>query len=626
MSGTAVKPRAAHASARADAAAVVERAGLPAELGELVLSVTGSVRLWRAERAEVARELCAHLSDGLEAGRTPAQLRTSFGDPARAAALILRAKRRQRPWWWHAQRRAWMGLLLVLAIAAVVYGVLALRFFLASPTIKHNYIAELNAAVRATAPEDRAWPLYVQSIREFGKRPDFMMSAEYSDPQAPGEPHWDVLSAWLKDHHRALETVRRAAGKPLLGYVYRASLDPDLGRAMESLGEGFTYQPEDSVEPDNPLVIGVLLPHLAYMRKYTRWLSADAALAVSERDSARFEADINAMLGMAEQALGERFIISQLVGLAIGAATLETVLRTLDNPDAVGLLSGARLTTLAHRLAGFAGGRVRIDTSQERVFIDDVLQRFYTDDGRGDGYLVNSTETKRLYDDFGVVRPKGHALLTAIGPVQSVLLPSRKAVNARTDAFIAAAATDDLLPPWRHNERTSDERWRELMRSGIYTVLPIIESLLGGDDQGPTNSAFAARDLFEARRDGALVVLALEVARRRTGAYPATLAELTPAFLPRVPLDPFDGKPLRYLAPKSAADRPVLYSVGVDGVDDGGTAPATKAGRADAANLGLLAAFRGTVAPSDPQMRRLEGARGDWVLWPRPPEVGQTAE
>jgi hypothetical protein len=43
---------------------------------------------------------------------------------------------------------------------------------------------------------------------------------------------------------------------------------------------------------------------------------------------------------------------------------------------------------------------------------------------------------------------------------------------------------------------------------------------------------------------------------------------LVPEFLPAVPVDPADGQPLRYRA--AAAGGFTLYSVGEDGVDDGG--------------------------------------------------------
>lgn len=80
---------------------------------------------------------------------------------------------------------------------------------------------------------------------------------------------------------------------------------------------------------------------------------------------------------------------------------------------------------------------------------------------------------------------------------------------------------------------------------------------------------FASISARESVRALALAAIAL---RRyeidHEGAIPSSLAELCPKYLAEVPLDPMDGKPLRYV-PK--ADRTYrLYSVGTDGTDDGG--------------------------------------------------------
>ncbi len=64
-----------------------------------------------------------------------------------------------------------------------------------------------------------------------------------------------------------------------------------------------------------------------------------------------------------------------------------------------------------------------------------------------------------------------------------------------------------------------------------------------------------------------LGAVAAERYRRARGRWPATLADLTPAFPGAVPLDPYDGKPLRY---RKLPDGVVVYSVGLDGNDDGG--------------------------------------------------------
>ncbi len=63
------------------------------------------------------------------------------------------------------------------------------------------------------------------------------------------------------------------------------------------------------------------------------------------------------------------------------------------------------------------------------------------------------------------------------------------------------------------------------------------------------------------------VLLALERYRLDKSAWPATLGELTPKYLSSVPVDPHDGKALRY---RSVKDGVIVYSVGPDGIDDGG--------------------------------------------------------
>jgi hypothetical protein len=65
-----------------------------------------------------------------------------------------------------------------------------------------------------------------------------------------------------------------------------------------------------------------------------------------------------------------------------------------------------------------------------------------------------------------------------------------------------------------------------------------------------------------------IAALAVERYRQEKTAWPGTLAQLCPTYLAAVPLDPFDGKPLRY---RRLDDGVVIYSVGSDGVDNDGT-------------------------------------------------------
>jgi ABC-type transport system involved in multi-copper enzyme maturation permease subunit len=64
-----------------------------------------------------------------------------------------------------------------------------------------------------------------------------------------------------------------------------------------------------------------------------------------------------------------------------------------------------------------------------------------------------------------------------------------------------------------------------------------------------------------------VAMLAAERYRLAHGSWPKSLNDLVPAFLPQVPTDPFDGKPLRV---RRLADGVVIYAVGLDGIDNGG--------------------------------------------------------
>jgi hypothetical protein len=61
--------------------------------------------------------------------------------------------------------------------------------------------------------------------------------------------------------------------------------------------------------------------------------------------------------------------------------------------------------------------------------------------------------------------------------------------------------------------------------------------------------------------------LARQLFKREKGQDPASLDQLVPEFLPAVPIDVYSGQPLKC---KAGPQGPLIYSVGRDGVDDGG--------------------------------------------------------
>lgn len=75
----------------------------------------------------------------------------------------------------------------------------------------------------------------------------------------------------------------------------------------------------------------------------------------------------------------------------------------------------------------------------------------------------------------------------------------------------------------------------------------------------------------------AATACALERYYRVTGAYPSNIDALVPLFMRSVPRDVIDNQPFRYR--RTDDGRFALYSVALDGADDGGLAPSPGAGR-----------------------------------------------
>jgi len=102
--------------------------------------------------------------------------------------------------------------------------------------------------------------------------------------------------------------------------------------------------------------------------------------------------------------------------------------------------------------------------------------------------------------------------------------------------------------------------------------IPDMSDLVGGN----LGSVVLRALRIETTRRVVVTAIALKRFQLRHGKLPETLNELAPEFLRAVPIDPFDGKPLRY---RSNADGTyLLYSVGEDGKDDGGDPTNTGSG------------------------------------------------
>ncbi len=253
------------------------------------------------------------------------------------------------------------------------------------------------------------------------------------------------------------------------------------------------------------------------------------------------------------------------------------------------MLSDAQWRELAHTItAELSDDETRLRFEAERNSFDDLLQRVYSDDGRGDGRLtregveaIMSMDTNRTgFDRAGAV---------FLGPVLSGFGAGRKLVKAEYDALIDAAQLEADKPLLEQDAAALAQRLEERLGDPVSGLRFQLVRLM--------TPAFARTaglpERLRQKRDAVLTAIALELHRRRAGSYPPTLDELTPTLLPSVPMDRYAGQPLKYVLRDGA---PLLYSVGVNKVDDGG------------------------VPGGDRTRRMPDGSesipKGDWILWP----------
>jgi hypothetical protein len=122
----------------------------------------------------------------------------------------------------------------------------------------------------------------------------------------------------------------------------------------------------------------------------------------------------------------------------------------------------------------------------------------------------------------------------------------------------------------------------------------------------------------EARRRIIITALALERHHLRHGSYPDSMNELVPEFLKQPPTDFMDGKPLRYK--KTGDGHFALYSVGLDGIDDGGRLELRRKysdGLVDA-----LTRSSGIGGVGSANQNRNAGGN---IVWPRPATAEEVA-
>ncbi len=539
------------------------------------------------------------------------------------------------------------------SLAALVVLLAALYAWLSAvPTPTVNYLTKLNEPARALPEADRGWPLYVRAWVQLVNGPlevETLQPAEWLtqegvDATTPSPFPAEVIEPWLEEHTEALALLREAAAKPAFGIVL-AYGEPEGYEAVQRAKSAAYSPPTAYEESANRSLIGVLLPALSDFRRSSRWLRADARVALRRGDADRAVADFEAMVGLAAHAGERAFLIGQLVASAVYGLSVQEIGRALTLHG--GLFEESHLARLDAALARFDPvGSFGLAIEGETVWIDDSLQRAYSDGGKGrllprggawlewigggfnggSDVLETGADTETALDVHPISGVK-HIPEAVFGETGA---QSREIV-ARLNAAVAGYSA---LPPFAWSASPAYRESRAIIQqidSGrVSTLVEVFVPAIGPAAKSVARNAHHSAWLR--------AVIAAYRHRVATGAFPARWADISPELLPGAPRDAFRDTELGYRLAVHTTNRvskqpedfsgpgaiagpvPLVWSVGADLVDDAGRA-------AEAAELADVwgEAFKSLAAtaadapgaPSAAAMSSLaEEMRGDMVVFP----------
>ena len=583
-------------------------AKLPASAAELVWTIIRFAKLRDDESAAIARELTDHFREGIDGGTPVEALIDNFGDPRCAARLIRRAKIRCRSIADQLRTILAQCAMMVFAVGLSLYIALGLYYLSGQPAPSIDYLSRLNSGALATPEEQRAWPLYRQALLklddfppEIDPRRGIRVAWHFYDAAAlprPGDSAWEVVAPYIRQRQSTLGLIRAGASQSEFGLALQPRYE-GLDAAVFGTQAGADQQ--GGWAPNS--LINIYLHHLKPMRKLCAALVLDSRLAAEQGNGQRIIENVRAIIGLARHSS-----VFWAAGALNARAHVLDAITVVDDvvAERPELWSDGQLQTVAHLLAR-VDDLLSVPIEAERMFVEDTLQRIYTDDERGDGRLT-AVGWWRLV--------KGYHGKSAIGylqdqPLQAWYVPGFAIVQSRREADAALEEWTNRFkaklgtPLWELDDQAVPARPRSLVararRMPTGTLLYNFDGLIG------------LMQTAAGERDAAQAAIALELYRRRTGHWPQAIQELTPRFLPTIPLDRYDGKAIKY---RLIGAQPVVYSIGNDRKDDGGR-PAInrRTGRLDPI------AAREWLPPSALKDQASPYADGDWILWPVPRAV-----
>jgi hypothetical protein len=320
----------------------------------------------------------------------------------------------------------------------------------------------------------------------------------------------------------------------------------------------------------------MLLKHLPLLRRSERELSAAAMCDLHNGDTASATTNICALLALVQNEHDERVLISQLVRIIMASVAASASWELLQSTNLTDqelaslqksweqeeFIEGVENSLLMER----ASDKNEIETM--RASTQKTISTLFGPSGSGSGG-GSSDWFEQLQDFWNDTKESGAEFMWRTSWSYSdelqmlqndqIILETMRTV--RTNQSFSPAYTNMLNHFDAMGITNVPDDWVIKLDIPDYRgVFSEASSALSG----PVRKAMAA----EACKRIAATAIVLKRFQLKHGNFPGGLSELTPEFLASVPLDPVDGQPLRYRRYEDGTY--LLYSIGDDGVDDGG--------------------------------------------------------
>jgi hypothetical protein len=393
-----------------------------------------------------------------------------------------------------------------------------------------------------------------------------------SSPNANGKPTNPLWNEFDQAQNRPWTTDEFPAIAELMGRN-----DRPLAIVAEAVQRPKYYRPMVRGNHPDALMFEMLLPDVQRQREIARVLRARAMWHLGEGRIDDAERDLLTLHRLASHLGHGQFLIERLVGLACEAVACAGDRQLIVHSQ----FNAARAHAYREQLLALPETPQMVDSidSSERYGALDIVQAMAQGRTIDDLHQVLALPAPAPGSSESTPTINWSRFAQAALVLSVDWNVTMSEMNRYYDEFVAAAKQPTHLQ--RIAAIKSQEEDLVATRQASTSAVGIVRTVFGSNRQrGKTMShilgslvlpafgaAMTAQENGVTWRQLSIIGTALREYRELHGRYPESLDKLVPELLPEVPLDRFTLQPLQYRATETTF---LLYSVGANGVDDGG--------------------------------------------------------